>query len=105
MARMLPPRAFTEFRLLCSECRNRNGGDEGLRCFFQEYTTPADPVKVEEFELRDHNGVLESRENGPPSPQWKAYTSGNVFCVGCLRHSNGSNYVIYDPRTGEVVQP
>ena len=72
---------------------------------FQEYTTPADPEKVEEFELRDHNGALESRKSGPPSPQWEPYAGGNVFCVGCLADSRGSNYLVYDPRTREMVQP
>src|SRR4030067_667309 len=98
MARILPPRANTEFRLLCSECRNRNGGDGGVRGFFQEYNAPADPEKVEEFDLRDDDGVLQSRENGPPSPQWKPYMGGNVFCVGCLSHSDGSTHVTFDTR-------
>jgi hypothetical protein len=100
MAILLPPRANTQFRLLCSECRKRNGDrDDGLRCFFHRWTVPADPNDVEEFELRDHDGVLESLEKGPPSPKWKPYTGGNVFCLGCLSRSPGSKYVIFDPGT------
>jgi hypothetical protein len=57
-----------------------------------------------QFELRGEGADVEWRENVPNRP-WRKFTSGSVYCIGCAERSAGSDHVVYDPRTGELLSP
>jgi len=104
MPSILPPRAKTEYRLLCSECRRRNGSkDDGLVCLFEEYTQPPDEKLMDvHLELREREGVLERRE---PGEKWTPYGGNVVLCVGCYRSSGGQDFVVFNPHSKLEVGP
>ena len=114
MPRLLLLRTDPQRRLICSICRKRhlaNGVNPesraGLsrRWVFGHYRGPNGEMQTatERFELRGSGGAVEMREVAPSDPGWIPFNGGSVYCPECTPFMG--NYLAFNPRTGESIDP